>query len=653
MQRFPLRLVLAASATALGMALPASAQAPNVGFVFPPSGQVGTQPTVTLNGGNLQGATAILVSGAGVEAKLGDTSNGGALPVTLNISANANPGVREVRVVTPRGTSNAGRVWVGSYPILAEKEGNNSLAEAQKLTSLPIAVQGQVNGGEDVDNYSFEAAAGDTFVFDLAAYRMSSGLDGYLALYDSRGKILQSSLEGFERDPRMIHTFKTAGTYVIQVRDSMYRGGGNFVYSLTAGKLPAITGYSPMGGKRGQTVNVTLEGVNLGAMKTMPVQIPMEGDQVSVVATTPMGPSVNPITLTPSGFDELIEAEPNDAAAQATNVSTLPVVINGRIDKSGDVDLYRVKSATAQTLAFDVQGRRIGSRIDSYLRILDATGKEVQANDDAVGKDSRLVFGLQANTEYLVEVKSLDQRFGGEVFYRLEIDPPAGQDFSLTTTPDSVNLGAGGTALITVNVARQSGFGGAIPLKVDDLPAGVTASPATIPAGANTVQFTLTGGADVAPGTMTRPKIIGTGTIDNKPVERVAVGTETYLPPLAAAEQARQKPTEIYTMTIAPKPAYTLALDQTAVSVKRGQSVVIKVTAARQEGQNAAIALTVAGQPANVTPTPTNVAEKMTEGSVKIDVAANAPLVTQNVIISGKLGDNTQIAPALTLTITE
>lgn len=641
-----------AAAAVLGASAPASAQVPSVGFVFPSGGQVGQKAAVNISGGNLQGATQVLLSGTGVQAQITKNTEAGTLPVELTIAPDALPGMREVRVVTPRGTSNAGRIWLAAYPDLNEVEPNSLLGQAQKLDKLPAVVNGQINGGEDVDCFTFQAAAGETFVFDLVANRMASGLDGYVGLFDSRGKILQSALEGFERDPRLIHTFKTAGSYTVQVRDSMYRGGGNFTYRLTMGKVPTVTGMYPMGGKRGQMVTVNLEGVNLGDMKSLPVQIPAEGDEVTVPVNTPMG-AATPLSFTAGNLDEAVENEPNDAPAQATAVAALPVILNGRINKPGDVDLYRVKPAAAGNLSFEINGRRIGSRIDSFLRVLDAAGKEVQSNDDAEGKDSRIVFAVAAGTEYLVEVRTIDRRSGGDVFYRLSIDVPAGPDFALTMTPTEINVGQSGSAVVTVNIARRNGFAAAVPLKVEGLPAGVTASPALIPAGAATAQFTVTAEPGAVAGVMNQFRVVGTATIAEKPVERVAQPVEIFKPPLAADGQNQQRPTLILPATVMPQQAYALNIEPKAATVKKGQPVTIKITAVRAMGTNQAITIAAAGQPANVTPALQPIPQDKTETTLTLTVAANAPTVTQNVIITGNLANNIQAAPAFTLTITD
>src|SRR5262249_14541937 len=159
-------------------------------------------------------------------------------------------------------------------------------------------------------------------------------------------------------------------------------------------------------------------------------------------------------------------------------------------------------------------------------------------------------------------------------------------------------------------------------------------------------------------GVMGRIRVVGTAKIGDKDVVRVAQPTEGYLRPLEQAQPNQplpQRPTQIFTATTAPPPPYalTVAPDQRAIKVKRGEKVMIKVTAIRQMGQTAQINLTVAGQPGGVTPVLANINANANEATITLNVAAGAALVTQNIIINGALNNNAQPAPAITLTITE
>ncbi len=634
-------------------AVPAHAQVPAVNAVTPAAIQVGTKATLTVNGGSLQGATQILVTGTGVTSQLGATTNAGATPFDLTVAPDAPLGVREIRVVTPRGVSNAGRILVSSYPQIVETEPNNTVSTAQKLEKSPVGLTGLINGGEDVDAYTFSAQAGETFVFRLVAAEAGSGLDGFLGLYDARGKLLQTAMDAFDRDPRLVYTFKATGPYVVVVRDSMYRGGANFFYSLSLGRIPAITTYQPRAGRRGTTVNVAIDGVNLGDVKTVQVPIPAEGDTVTVYPQTPLGPSENGIVLQVTDANEAGETEPNNTPNEANSLVDAPSGMTGKIDQTGDVDVFRFKPAATATLQLEVFGRRINSRIDSYIRVMDASGKTLQENDDADGKDSRIVMGVTGGTEYLIEVRGMGQRAAGDVYYRLQISPPQDQDFRLTLTPDEINVGQGGSSLVTVAVQRLGGFAGPINLRVEGLPAGMTASPGIVPAGQGSAQLTLSADTAMAQGAFGQLRVVGTATIGEKPRERSCRAMEIYKQPLAQDNQNSSRPVEMLLAAAMPPTPYSLNLDQKAVSVKRGTSVMVKLVATRQMGQTAQINITAAGQPSGVTPTLANIAANANEATITLAVGANAPLVTQNIIFTGNLNNNVQVAPALTITITE
>ena len=80
----------------------------------------------------------------------------------------------------------------------------------------------------------------------------------------------------------------------------------------------------------------------------------------------------------------------------------------------------------------------------------------------------------------------------------------------------------------------------------------------------------------------------------------------------------------------------------------------VKVRAARKAGDNnanPAIALTLANLPGGVTAETPAIPEKQGEATIKLTASKEAPQVIQNAILTGKLGDNVQPAPALVITV--
>ncbi len=135
-----------------------------------------------------------------------------------------------------------------------------------------------------------------------------------------------------------------------------------------------------------------------------------------------------------------------------------------------------------QFTTFEAIARRAGSECDPVLRLLDAKGTVLTEVDDApgMGKDARIEWKAPADGFYTVQIADLHAR-GGEAFPYVLLAEEASPDFSVTCDPDMINVGPGGRVPLFVRVARRQGFAGAVSLKLEDLPPGVSASPLVIP----------------------------------------------------------------------------------------------------------------------------------------------------------------------------
>ena len=87
---------------------------------------------------------------------------------------------------------------------------------------------------------------------------------------------------------------------------------------------------------------------------------------------------------------------------------TVPVTINGRIERPGDIDSFRFKAAKGQRLVMEVLARRAESPMDPVLRLRDAEGSLIQENDDARDRDSRIERTFDTAGDYIVQVKDLE-----------------------------------------------------------------------------------------------------------------------------------------------------------------------------------------------------------------------------------------------------
>lgn len=632
----------------------AQAQTPQIGYIFPPGGQRGQTVTVTVNGQNLQGTTAVLFSGTGVTGRVAPTADGkglqntnaGALPVVVTIAPDAPLGVREVRVFGPRGVSNVGRFSVGAHPEVNETEPNNKLPQAQKVVT-PVTMNGQINGTEDEDLFAFEAKEGQRFAFVVESFPLTFALDSVLTLRDAQGRPLATGRDPHRFDASLTYTFQKSGTYVLQIHDWTFSGGAHFVYRLTIGAVPFITSVFPAGGQKGTNVVVTLSGVNLPTT-TQTVHVPAD-------AVGPMPISVGGSNSVPFYVGELpegVEQEPNDTRETATRFASLPLTINGRIEKPGERDYFVFPAQAGQRFIFEVFGRRIGSPLDSLLTLYNAQGNEVTAPaDDMQGsKDSRLDFTFPTTGDYVLMIRDVTGRGGEDFVYRLVIAPPGGPDFTLTASPDAPNIGQGGNTVITVNCNRLNGFNGDIVLSVPQPPPGITVTPSILRVGQSVTLMSLTAAPNAAVN-VTALDIVGTATIGDKTVTRRAAPMEAFT--RRADGNPGQRPVEMRVLGIAEQPLFVVATPVAQLTLVQGQAVQVPVTVVRKVGFNGAINLTLGAQPQldNINAPQVTIGGDKNEGVFTIKAEGNAGTQTYAAFINGNANNVNQTTAVFTLTV--
>jgi hypothetical protein len=127
---------------------------------------------------------------------------------------------------------------VTDLPTVLEQTAGHDTAPTAQLVSAPVGINGRIQKEGEVDVYSFRAKKGETFTFEAVSRREGSPLDSALRLLDSDGRTLmeaddqsefgQSSADGVIENWRA----PADGTYAVEIRDLLQRGGPTFVYFL-------------------------------------------------------------------------------------------------------------------------------------------------------------------------------------------------------------------------------------------------------------------------------------------------------------------------------------------------------------------------------------------------------------------------------------
>ena len=102
---------------------------------------------------------------------------------------------------------------------------------------------------------------------------------------------------------------------------------------------------------------------------------------------------------------EVAEKEPNNSAKEAQKLDSSQVVVNGVLDKGGDVDTFAVSLKAGQTLVASLMAKgTLGSPMDGVLQVLGPRGFVMEHNDDDHGVDPQIAFTAPADGEYGVRV---------------------------------------------------------------------------------------------------------------------------------------------------------------------------------------------------------------------------------------------------------
>lgn len=209
--------------------------------------------------------------------------------------------------------------------------------------------------------------------------------------------------------------------------------------NVCAQSAPTLNTVMPSGGQTGTSFEVSVTGTQLESARQLQSNITDFASEllapnrfrITVPARTASGSYdiwavgengvSNARTFLVGRHAELMEVEPNnlDSAAMPVNVDC---VVNGVLDKAGEVDRYLLQATKGQRIIMDCSAERIDSRLRAVLEVFDETGRRLAVNRGYFGIDPLIDFVAPADGEYLVRVQDLITSGGAEFYYRLEFD---------------------------------------------------------------------------------------------------------------------------------------------------------------------------------------------------------------------------------------
>jgi len=638
---------------------------PQLQSIFPTGAQRGSSAECTITGAELTGATGLYFSHPGLKGELIKPN-----VFKVSVAADVPVGRYDVRAICPLGVSSPRMFVVGDRREFVEKEPNNARPEAQRI-ELPAVVNGQSNGGLDLDHYVFSAKRGQRIFFDCWAWRIDSQIDATLMVFDAAGHELAYGGDYYGKDPLVDFTVPADGDYTVKIWDFVYGGGATNVYRLEIGSLPHLDAVLPAAVQPGHSSPVTLFGRNLPGGKPV-AGITVEGlplemlsrdiraadDPLSLTSLrggeairppqtsvdgmdyrleTPEGTS-NPIFIGFTTDPIVLEQEPNDKLETAQPL-TAPCEVSGSFTPAGDKDFYRFTAKRGERLIVEVFGERHSGLVDPILLGYDKQGKRIQAQDDygrnigqlrftTTSRDARWDFNVPADGDYYVQVRDLyfQQRGEARFTYRLALHAPR-PDFRLLAVPvaevlpDATVVRRGSNHWLDVLAFRNDDYAEPIVVRATNLPPGVTCEPVTIGPGKTSVPLVLHAAAD-APLGHAAITITGEGLVDGKPTKRVGRAGGLIWATVNTPGVARLCDTVV--VSVREPPPFSISAKLTKTVAAAGAKIPIDVTLARASDWNESVQLSGFDLPSDKATMPlVNVAKGATTGKVELTIPAN------------------------------
>jgi hypothetical protein len=504
MNQFHLRLV---SFVSLWLLLsPGSVRAQDMNRVLPAGGQRGTSVSLTFPGMAMVESAALVVDGEGVKP-LGPFAKGAG---KVEIAPDAAPGIRQIRLVGPKSATTPRPFAVSTLPEVQEQEPNDTSAQAQAIGNLPVTLNGEIPKGQDTDLFRVRLKKGDFLVVAGESRRVASPIHLSVHVRDLQGREVPFGMDLRRRDPVFTCTIPADGDYLVQFHEitgNMGEVGEGTFYRVTLTTGPWLDFVTPPGARRGATAHLTFHGWNLGGKPgpgAVQADVPVPADAAPQYPVS-TGSAPNQVPLAAGDGPETEEMEPNQAPASPQSV-TLPVTLNGAFGTRGDVDVFQFPARAKEAVLLDVTARELDSLADPVLILRDSAGKTLLTVDDAGrGRDPEAVWTAPADGTYTVLLRDLAgvSRGGPSSFYRL-LMAPARPELRLVAREATVTLKPGAKAELPLTL-YQSYQPGEVTIRVEGLPAGVSADPVTVPASParqTTTQskVVLTAAANAAPG---------------------------------------------------------------------------------------------------------------------------------------------------------
>ena len=511
---------------------------PKILSLYPLGGRPGESFTARVRGKGLAGAARVWVDSEHITgqirqvapiqlpaekypgAKSDQQQDGQRLTLEVKVGPHAEPGAYRLRLISDRGISNPVTFLVGAEPVVVEDEGNHQLSKNAQSVTAPVSVQGRISEEGETDWYEFQAGESEDLMLEVVCNPSTDGVlaskdcDPRITLYEPTGSWFSPETltrlavnddaiwQTFSTSALLAYRFPRDGRYLAKIDGHRGAGGPDMAYQFRIfrpSQSEPIDGAKPVESPpwRERDFSRGLEPDRMARLQARtaagslpkPPAAEIPADQAGVVEKGPATISAEATREDqPIGVSQ--EQEPNDDPAGAVRIS-IPGVVEGAIQRPGDVDVYKLSIDRGRKLAFELEltDTRL-PHFSPYLEVLTAAGdrvltnlhKRVVRNSTFYQKDvqAKSIHAFETEGEHIIRVRDLTSRMGSSTFkYRLLVRPQAPHIGELHVTEEQLNIVRGEAKKLNVTTDQEEGYQGEVAIVVEGLPEGVSSLPGT------------------------------------------------------------------------------------------------------------------------------------------------------------------------------
>src|SRR5450432_2992602 len=368
-----------------------------------------------------------------------------------------------------------------------------------------------------------------------------------------------------------IGSFKLPGCGTVVTNDFSITASPTTVTVTAGGSAPTTISTAVTSGAA-QSVSLSASGVPAGATAAFsPTSVTAGGSATLTLSSGTAAAGTYAITVTGTGasatHSTAVSFVINPVVANDFSISASPTTVTVTAGGSAPTTISTaVTSGAAQSVSLSASGVPAGATAAFSPTSVTAGGSAtltLSSGTAAAGTYAITVTGTGASATHSTAVSFV-------------INPVVANDFSISASPTTVTVTAGGSAPTTISTAVTSGAAQSVSLSASGVPAGATAafSPTSVTAGGSAT-LTLSSGTAAA-GTYAIT-VTGTGASATH-----STAVNFVINPVVAND-------------------FSIAASPTSVSIAAGFSGSVTISSATTSGSAQTISLTASGAPAGVT----------------------------------------------------